>query len=56
MSDYREWFKKQPESFQRLIVKDPNKVKKNFVDENYTPITLEELKELDEKYNFNDED
>lgn len=56
MSDYLEWLKKQPEQFQQLIVNDVKKAKKNFVDEKYIPITLDQLKELDERFNFNDED
>lgn len=54
MSDYKSWFKKQPEGFQREIVKDPNKVKEIFVDEFYQPVTLEQLKELDARFTFND--
>lgn len=56
MSEYKKWFKEQPESFQREIVNNPAKVKDRFVDEKYSPITLEQLKELDERFNFNDED
>lgn len=56
MSDYLKWLRNQPEKFQRIIVKDSKKAHETFVDENYIPISLEQLKELDEEFNFNDED
>lgn len=50
MSDYKTWFKDQEEEFQKEIVKDPKKVRPKFIDENFKPIDLAELKALDEKY------
>lgn len=51
MTEYQKWMTEQPESFKKEILKDPSNIRKNFVDEKYVPISLEELKELDIKYN-----
>lgn len=56
MSKYQDWFRKQPEEFQKLITINPEKVKENFIDEKYQSITLDELKQLDEQYIFNQDD
>lgn len=56
MSEYKKWFRNQPEKFQKLIVVNPKKVKENFIDENYQAITLDQLKAMDEEYIFSEQD
>lgn len=56
MSEYQKWFRNQPEKFQKLIVVNPQKVKENFIDENYQAITLDQLKSMDEEYIFSEQD
>lgn len=51
MTEYQKFMREQSDSFKREILKDKDVVSKFFVDEKYKPITLEELKELDSKYN-----
>jgi len=51
MSDYTDWLKEQPLEFQMEILKDTNEMKDKFVDEKYRPLTLDELKFLDDKFN-----
>lgn len=51
MTDYQKWLISQSNEFKQEILKDENKIRKNFVDEKYRPISLRELKELDIKYN-----
>lgn len=53
MSTYNDWIKSQPEEFKREVLKESTikaidsgeKVLDRFVDENYKPMTLDELKE-----------
>ena len=51
MTEYQKWMSQQSESFKKEILKDENKIREKFIDENYRPISLEELKELDIKHN-----
>ena len=51
MTEYQKWLSSQTSEFKQEILLDENKIKKQFVDEKYKPISLRELKELDIKYN-----
>ena len=51
MTEYQKWLSSQSSEFKQEILKDEEKIRKNFVDEKYRPITLEELKLLDFKHN-----
>ena len=50
MSEYSEWMRKQPKEFQEEILGD-KEIGDKFFDENFKPITLDQLRELDEKHN-----
>lgn len=49
-TEYEAWLKEQPKEFQREIL-GKNVIGNKFVDYNNKPITLQQLRELDEKYN-----
>lgn len=51
MTEYQKWMSKQEDTFKQEILNDTKKIRENFVDEKYRPISLDELKELDNKYN-----
>lgn len=49
MSIYSEWMRKQPKEFQEEILGD-KEIGEQFHDERFQPITLQQLRELDNKY------
>lgn len=51
MSEYSEWMRKQPKEFQEEILGDAKKIDDKFFDNNFESISLNQLRELDLKYN-----
>ena len=51
MTEYQKWINGQSDEFKKEILKDKTNVREKFIDENYRPISLEELKELDITHN-----
>jgi hypothetical protein len=49
--NYEEWLKEQTLEFRIEILKNPEEFDKVFKDHNYKPISLEELKKLDDIHN-----
>jgi len=51
MTEYEEFLSRQSDEFKAEILKDINKATEKFVDQKYKPINLQELMDLDKKYN-----
>lgn len=51
MTEYEEFLSRQSDEFKSEILLDVDKTTEQFVDQKYKPISIEELKELDKKYN-----
>jgi hypothetical protein len=50
MTEYEQWLSEQPKEFQREILGN-HEVTEKFKDYNFKSISLQQLRELDDKYN-----